>query len=287
MVISSVAANAKEFKEGDEKNLIKHIALNQLLALKRRFNGKVILCCDGRNYWRKTEFQWYKGHRKHNRAATGLDWEIVFETLNELIEELKENFQYIVLKIDTAEADDIIACLVKYFDENELVNTGLIDEPDAIIISSTDHDFQQLQAYRNVSQWNNVMKKHLVCKNPKQFLIEHICIGDAGDNIPSIVNGDNWARDRADNVATRAKPFKTARFKEFYDKGYDACLNEEEQRNFRRNEKLIDFDFIPNQIYNNIISEYMNYKILGNKAKVFNYLNAHRMKLLLNSASDF
>jgi len=287
MVISSVAANAKEFRDGDEKNLIKHIALNQLLALKKRFGGRVILCCDGRNYWRKTEFQWYKGHRKHHRDAMGLNWEIVFETLNELIDELGDIFPYIVLKLEQAEADDIIACLVKYFDKHELVNTGLIEEPDSIVISSTDNDFQQLQKYRNVTQWNNVMKKKVVCKNPSQFLIEHICCGDSGDNIPSIVNGDIWAEDRANNISTRAKPFKTARLEDFYSKGYDACLDEIEQRNYKRNEKLIDFDSIPQKVYNDIVSAYENYNIKGTKAKVFNYLNAHRMKLLLNSAADF
>lgn len=287
MVISSVAATAKEFRCAEEKDLIKHIALNQLLALKKRFKGKMILCCDGKNYWRKSEFKWYKGHRKHKRDSNFLNWDVVFETLNELIEELSENFPYVVLKVDGAEADDIIASLVKYFSENEVINTGLIDEPQQIIIASTDSDFQQLQKYKNVSQWNNVSKKMIVCKNPKEYLIEHICLGDVGDNIPSIVNNDTLAEDRANNIATRAKPFKSIRLKDFIINGYDACLTEEEQRNYRRNEKLIDFDFIPNTVYNTIINTYKTYEIKGTKAKVFNYLNSHRMKLLLNFAADF
>lgn len=289
MMISSFAAQAKDLKDGDTKDLIKHIALNQLLALKKKFNGRMILCCDSKSYWRRDEFPYYKGHRKHHREKDNsfLDWKLVFETLDELKTELVENFPYMVLEVQGAEADDIIAVLTYYFDENELVNTGLIEEPDQIIICSTDEDFQQLQKFRNVQQWNNVQKMMMVCKNPKQFLIEHICSGDTGDNIPNIMTGDWWAKARADNEPTRAKAFATARFKDFYNKGYDACTNEEEQRNFRRNEKLIDFDFIPKAIYNEIINSYLRYEIKGSKAKVFKYLQDRRMKLLLASAQDF
>lgn len=287
MVISSVAANQKDFVGSDASDLIKHIALNQLLALKKRFNGRIILCCDGRNYWRKTEFLWYKGHRKHSKDKGNLDWDIVYETLNGLIEELSDNFPYVVLQVDGAEADDIIGVLTKYLDTSELQNTGLIEEPQEIIIGSTDKDFQQLQKYRNVKQWNNVMKKFVVCKNPKQFLIEHIVTGDTGDNIPSITNSDIWAQQRAENVSTRAKPFATSRLKEFYNKGIDACKNEEEQRNYRRNERLVDLDLIPIDICVKIIEQYINYEVRGNKSKVFSYLNKHRMKLLLSSSQDF
>jgi len=288
MVISSVAANPKDFRSGDIKDLIKHIALNQILALKKRFNnGRLILCCDAKNYWRKKEFQWYKGHRKHGKDKGELDWQLVYETLNELIEELSLNFPYKVIKVDGAEADDVIAVLVKYFNENEMVNTGLIEEPETVVIASTDGDFQQLQKYRHVQQWNNVQKKMMICKNPKQYLIEHIVSGDTGDNVPSIVNGDCWAQCRADNISTRAKPLATARFKDFYNKGIDACLNEDEQRNYRRNEKLVDFDFIPQYINDAIMKAYFDCEVKGSKTKVFNYLNAHRMKLLLSFAQDF
>lgn len=287
MVISSVAANVEDVKN-DPKNLIKHIALNQLLALKKRFGGKLILCCDSRgDYWRKKEFQYYKGHRKHHKDDTGMDWELVYETLNELKVELAENFPYIVLEVPGAEADDLIAVLVKHFDENELSNTGLIDEPQEVVIASTDGDFQQLQKYRNVQQWNNVQKKMIKCKNPKQYLIEHICTGDAGDNIPNIVTGDWWARDRADDVSTRAKGFKQARLEDFYKKGIDACVDEEERRNFKRNERLVDFDFIPFELSDRILSIYTRYEVKGSNARIFNYLMAHRMKLLMSSAQDF
>jgi len=285
--ISSVAVFANELKGGDPKNMIKHIILNQLLGFKRRFGGQLIICCDSRKYWRKAEFPHYKGHRKYSRDGGFLDWEMVYEVLDEMKKELTEFFPYKVLEVDGAEADDIIPVLISYFDENELVNTGLIEEPVDVVIVSTDGDYSQLQKYRQVKQWNNVTKKMLVSKNPKQDLIGYICQGQTKDNIPNVCTNDKWSADRAANIATRASPFKTSRLLDFYNKGYDACLNEDEQRNYRRNELLLDFDKIPSVVYNDIIRVYQTTEITSSKKKIYDYLNSKRMKLLIASHSDF
>lgn len=287
MFISSATANADEIKGINSKNFVKTIVLNQLLALRKRFCGTIILCCDSKSYWRAKEFEWYKGHRKHAKEDGWIDWGALYEGLNEMKVELAENFPYIVLDIHEAEADDIIATLVKYFDENELVTTGLLQTPREIIIGSTDGDFQQLQTFRNVKQWNNVQKKFITCKNPKQYLIEHIVGGDAGDNIPNVCTGDDWARERSNGIPTRAKSFMQSRLQSFYDNGVDACLNESEQNNYRRNQRLVDFSFIPDEISDRIIQAYVNYESVGSRSAIFNYLIEHKMKLLMPSVQDF
>jgi len=287
LIISSVAVHADELKGGDAKDFIRHITLNQLLALKKRFSGQLILCCDSRWYWRKDEFPAYKGHRKHRKDTGFLDWKMVYECINDIKAEMKESFPYTLLEVEGAEADDIIATLIKYFDTNDLVINGLIEESEKIIIASTDGDFAQLLKYKNVQQWNNVKKSMVNCINPNHYLIEHICSGDDGDNVPNIMTGDWWAIDRANNVKTRANAFKKSRMLSFLSLGYGACANEEEQRNYKRNEKLIDLSLIPQKISDKILKEYIDYKICGNKQTVFNYLNAHRMKLLMASSQDF
>lgn len=288
-VISACAAQSKELKVSDEpKNLIKHIAMTMLLSWKKKFGGDLIIVCDSKNYWRKQEFPHYKGHRKHDKDDDQfLDWTMVFETLNELKAELRENFPYIVVEVEEAEADDIIAILVEYYQENDLINTCLIEEPRDIIIVSTDDDFQQLQKHRNVRQWNNVQKKFITCKNPKQFLIEHIVEGDSGDNVPSITTGDDWAKARADGIPTRAKPFKKSRITDFYNKGIDACLDETERRNWLRNEMLVDLDMIPDRINIKVLRAFLDAKPEGNKTKIFNYLVKNKMKLLMGSVGEF
>lgn len=287
-IVSSVAAQAKDLKEGDPKNMIKHIALNQLLFLRKKFGGRLIICCDADNYWRKKEFKYYKGHRQHKKDDSFLDWDLVGETVTEMKKELAEHFPYTVMEVDGAEADDIIAVLVRYFNGNELLNTGLIEKPSPIVIGSTDGDFQQLQKYKNVKQWNNVQKKFLVCESPKEYLLNHILVGDDGDNIPNICTGDEWSKARAEAVPTRATSFMhKARFESFTKNGIDACLNETEKRNFKRNEGLVDLDLIPSDLCDKIVNTYKNYEIKGSKSKVFKYLGAHRMKLLLSSYQDF
>lgn len=289
-VIAASAANAKDIREGEPKELIKHIALNQILGLRMRFKGDLIVCCDNKStgYWRKTEYPSYKGHRIHKKKDDDfLDWGLIHETIDELKVELRDNFPYTVLDVEGAEADDIIAALCAYFDENELVKCGLVEEPQDIVICSTDGDFQQLQKYRNVKQWNNVEKKFITCDNPKKFLVGHICTGDDGDNIPNICTGDWWSKARADNEKTRAKGFKQARLVDFYNRGQDACLNEEELRNFKRNEKLIDLDLIPPNVRMKIVNTYMDSEVKGTRMKVFQYLNKHRMQLLLANYHSF
>lgn len=285
-VISSITANIDEIKGNNFKDLAKHIVLNQLLALKRKFGGDIIICCDAKTYWRKDEFPHYKGHRKHKKD-TGIDWDMVYEVMNELKLELTENFPYRLLEVDGAEADDIIAVLTKYFDENELNTTGVVEVPQDVVICSSDKDYVQLQKYRNVKQWSNIQKCFVTSKNPSHDLIEMICAGQPKDNIPNIMSGDDWAKSRADDIPVRAKSFMSVRLESFYAKGYDACLNESEQRNFRRNEMLIDFDKIPSEISDRIIKAYLSSEIIGNKKKIFEYLTKHRMKLLLSHHSEF
>ncbi len=288
-VIAACAVQMKDVKDSGEdlKPLVKHVALTMILNIKKKFNGKVIIACDSnKGYWRKDEYPYYKGNRKHEDDEF-LNWTLIYETLNELKIELKENFPYIVLDVEGAEADDVIATMCKYHQDNELVFTGLIEEPVEIVIVSNDKDFQQLQKYQNVSQWNNIEKKFIECKNPIKFLEEHIALGDNTDNLPSITTGDEWSKARAEGNPIRAKNFKQARLNDFYNKGIDACLDDNERRNWKRNQKLIDMECIPFHINTKIISTYLDYEVKGSKTKMYNYFIKHKMKILLGSIQDF
>lgn len=289
-IIAAVSVEPKAIQGEDSKNMVKHIALNQILSMKKRFKPtKVILCCDAssKEYWRTEHFPSYKGHRKHSKDKGFLDWDLVYKTIEELKVELAEYFPYHVLEVNGAEADDIIAVLVKHFSKNEFISNGLFEEPSPITIISTDNDFQQLQKYKNVQQWNNVQKKLIKCSNPKQYIIGHICTGDSGDNIPNICTDDQWSIDRANNIPTRALSFMNHRLDTFYDKGINACESGKEIINYSRNERLVDLDFIPADIHDKIINTYNNSTISGSKAKVFKYLSDRRMRLLSASYQEF
>ena len=108
-----------------EEGMLRHMILNSLRFNRNKFNekyGELVICCDGRNTWRRDVFPYYKRNRKESRAASGYDWGLIFEILNTIKDELTEHFPYKVVHLDRAEADDIIAVLAKnWIDEKVLI----------------------------------------------------------------------------------------------------------------------------------------------------------------------
>ena len=89
-----VALNRSKKKEA-ELDLVRHLVLNGLRYYRSRFNeeyGELVICCDNKHYWRRDYFPNYKANRKRDRAATGLDWNAIFTHLNQIRDEIKENF---------------------------------------------------------------------------------------------------------------------------------------------------------------------------------------------------
>jgi len=82
------------------------------------------------------------------RMNSGFDWHAIFEALNQIKQELDEHFPYPVIEVDGAEADDVIASLVFWSQENDLIQFGLDFESQPVLILSGDHDFAQLQRFK-------------------------------------------------------------------------------------------------------------------------------------------
>ena len=270
----------KRGSEKDVQDLIRHVAISSIKQYKKRFGkeyGKVILACDGRNYWRKHFFPQYKASRKKNRDASDLNWTLVFDTLNLIREEIKENFPYTVLHVDRCEADDIIATLVK--------STQEFGQHEPVMIVSSDGDFKQLQKYDNVKQFSPIQKKAVSCSTSelRTNLIEHIVKGDSGDGIPNILSQDDCFI-----LEQRQSPVLSKRLAEFFEDGFDACKNDVERRNWHRNQTLVDFDYIPEDITKSILAEYeLNKNPKGDRMSVYNYLVANRCRNLLNEIEEF
>ena len=174
-----------------DDGLIRHMVLNSLRAYKVKFGeeyGDLVICCDGRNYWRKKIFPYYKAGRRRDRIQTGLDWNEIFETLNKIRDEIKDYFPYKVVDVDSAEADDIIGTLAKQADESEL---------DVYIVSG-DKDFMQLvnehiflyspsgrNAELKVYDSYAVEEKWGV---PPEKIIDLLgLMGDSSDNVPAVM----------------------------------------------------------------------------------------------------
>jgi hypothetical protein len=268
------------------EDLIRHIVLSCILSYKKKFTdqfGQLVFCSDDKRYWRRDVFQYYKANRKKARESSGFDWGLIFTTLNKIRDEIKENFPYLVIQVDGAEADDIIATLSKYSQTHALKSVGLDEEAQPVLILSGDKDFLQLQKYPNIRQYSPIQKKFLVIDDPHKYLIEHIIRGDSGDGIPNFLSADSvFVTEGVKQKSIMSKNLKIwleAKLPE------DFC-NETMLRNYKRNELLIDLSKIPQQIENDVIVAYENGP-QGDRKKLFAYFIKNRLKYLIDDLSQF
>ena len=285
VALSNILSFQRELKSSDPteiKNLIRHSTISTIKYYKKKYGkeyGELVICCDGRQYWRREHFEHYKAGRKKARDNSDLDWHLIFDTLSEIRQDLIEYFPYKVIHMDRAEADDIIASLVYLTDE---FGSPVAGQP--VMIVSSDKDFKQLHTFNTVKQWSPMQKKAVVSKHDeiKNQIIEHIVKGDAGDGIPNILSKDDCFVS-----GQRQTPVSAKRLAEFMEKGIDACRNDEEKRNWQRNVKLVDFQAIPEEIKQGIWDLYLNNSPKCDKQSVMNYLIANRCRMLLDELEEF
>lgn len=269
-LLSQISSN--KFKQLEE-DLIRHIVLNTLRSHIKKFKseyGDVVLCLDSRHYWRKQIYPYYKAHRKESREKSSLDWNLIFKVLNELKEDLKNHFPYRVIEVDSTEADDIIGTL-----------TPRISPHEKVLIISSDKDFVQLQKYSNVKQYNPMMGVFVTSKNPVKDLKEKIIRGDAGDGIPNFLS-----EDEVFVLKNRQKPISSKKLNDWLEQDPKDFCNEEMLRNYKRNQMLIDFDYIPEDIRQQIISEFDRIKP-ATKQNLYKYFVSKKLISLLECIEEF
>jgi hypothetical protein len=257
-----------------EEGIVRHMILNSIRMYRSKFGseyGELVIACDSKNYWRRALFPYYKANRKKSQAASELDWKAIFDCLSKIRAEIKEFFPYRVIDIETAEADDIIGTLCEEFG----------DTYEKILILSGDKDFQQLQKFRNVQQYDPVQKKKIICNNPEQFLIEHIIKGDAGDGIPNILSDDNCLV-----IGKRQSPMTQKKLENLVALDLQGKYDHPNYRNFARNRQLIDLTQIPVTVKQQIMESYSQQ---ANKKSnnLLNYFIANKLKNLTDSIGEF
>ena len=275
VTISNIMMQYKTFGSLDE-GMIRHMILNSIRAYRKKFSdkyGELVICCDDRHYWRKDLYPEYKGHRKKDQANDDFDWNTLFKHLNTIKDELREFFPYQVIQAETAEADDIIGTLCHQF--------GSQLGGDPILILSGDKDFKQLQVYSNVDQYAPVQKKWIKEPNAAMFLKEHILIGDKGDGIPNFLSDDKCLIE-----GRRQKPLGAKKISKWVNETPEDFCDENMLRGYKRNEQLVDLNFIPAVVRDDILSKYNDDVSVG-RSKLFNYFVSHKLKNLMQSLSDF
>ena len=213
---------------------------------------QIIFARDGNDVWRYKIFPDYKGNRDNDCEEGGVN-----DGPGPVFKHTNENFhckveKSTVIRVDTAEADDIIAVAVDYYQK-------AIPDCEITIITG-DHDMLQL-CKPGVQIYNLKGKKftNITCSNPYESKMMKILAGDPSDNIKS-------AFPRC-GKGTAAKMIKDPNvFHEW------AAKHGMEQYNL--NCYLVDFRYIPKPIQQEIIQglEKTIQIIRGNKNDINCYL---------------
>jgi len=254
------------------KEMVRYMVINSLRGLNLKFKnvwGEMVLCADAANPWRRDIYPNYKHARRQGRVDSATDWDNIFMVINEIREEIKENFPFKVMHVEKAEADDLIATLVNH------------KKDDMFLIISGDKDFIQLQIHSYVKQYSPILKKYIgEDLNPITFLHEQIIKGDRSDGIPNILSPD-------DIFLTKEKqrPINKKRLEE-WSKIENIPLGSETKKFYDRNKQLIDLNCIPEDIQKSIINTYNNY-IVPNRSKLLPYFIKNKLKSLMENIGDF
>ena len=252
--------------------MVRQMVLNSLRGFNLKFRdeyGEMVLCSDAADPWRRQIFPHYKHGRRKGRVDSDTDWDNIFDIMATIKKELVDNFPYKVMYVENAEADDIIATLIK-------------QQQDMIyLIISGDKDFIQLHHYGNVYQFSPILKGFIGEQDdPKQFLYEQIIKGDRSDGVPNILSDDEiFVR------GDRQKPITKQKLEEWSNLD-NIPLGSETKKNYNRNKKLIDLSQIPKTIEDSIINSYRSYKV-PNRSLLLPYFIKHKLKSLIENINDF
>ena len=219
----------KMFLESIEKILKKKIIKNSIL----------VFCCDSQRgtLWRKKLYNDYKEGRVDLSIKN--NFKSVFKyTFKKLIPKIIKEAKYpsYMFKLNKIEADDLIAIISK-----ELIRKN--KNMDIIIISSDDDFTQLLNKNIKIIDFKKKVFNQNEEKQSKLLLYKKILLGDCSDNIPSVLPKDR----KILSLKRRKKILEDH-------KELTLFLNENPQylKQYEINKKLIDFNYMPNNIIKKI-----------------------------------
>ena len=273
----AIAPVIMEAVKADDLWLMRHMILNSIRMYRKKFKqyGEVVIVADNGGNWRKEVYPQYKFKRHNNREESSVDWDVAFQNINTIFEEIGENFPYKTIKQWGCEADDSIAEIVKWTQE--------FGNHEEVMIVSSDKDFKQLHKFSNVHQFSAITKKLIKVDNPRLTQLEHFITGDAGDGVPNCLSPDNTFADGIKQNTLTAKK-KAALMED------PRALGDEVYRNYLRNKKMIDLtetSECPENTKKDIINKFIEQDKRDNKSKVMNFFIKNQCRGLLEVIEEF
>lgn len=229
-------------------------------TIKENEPDRVIMVQDSES-WRKDIYPDYKATRAAKREASVVNFTVFFPVAEEFLKQLEQCFKNIqFIRIPKAEADDIIATLVKNLSNDNIINV------------SSDKDFYQLFKYKNYSQYDGIKHQFIQVLNPENELLLKIILGDKGDNIPSLKRGVGPKKAQA-----------------IIDEDLDLWLTTEGlHERFNENNQLISFECIPNDLTLAIMKSVNTFERGQFDAKqYFKFINKSGLAELMDKLTEY
>lgn len=226
----------KHFDDTYMKNLVKFKTMYNI----PNENMIIIRDCPRETIWRMNIYPEYKGTRKNVCTYKNKKYNIgnIFRHIyGNLYPRLEKIHGFKLLKVENAEADDIIAILtnkIRDMDRNRLV-----------VIISNDNDYLQLVNEKTLI-WSlqNKLLNTKVEMTAEEILLKKILRGDECDNIPSIVG--NMSENKLNELIKDSQKLQ------------DWLILNNKDASFQNNKKLIDFNCIPELIKSNVMQHIVN-----------------------------
>lgn len=251
--------NMKEITSDEEvQKHFKELVIKKIEEIKKKNKIKdnvfILKDCERKTIWRNDEIEDYKGGR--------IQKNFVGSFYGMGIKEIINNKSYQHISYNCLEADDLA-----YLSVRELVD--IKEYKGKILIITNDNDYIQLLKYSSNIELMNLQKHDISNRNKFDsidiFLQMKILNGDESDNINSIFVIDDEKIKKIYNVKekkevrlTKALILDIASNKASFD---DYIKNNKKQpelyTNYLRNQKLIDFEFIP-EVYKGLVE----YKVI-------------------------
>ena len=253
----------------------RYFLLNSIITIKTKFQPDELVLAIDSSSWRKKEFKYYKAQRVLAREKqTDFNYKEFIEISNGFIAEIEEFLPYKVVRVDGAEADDIIAVLVNLWRDKN------------ITIVSRDKDFKQLLRSPNIKMYDPIDKEFKTVECPYAYLMEHILIGDKSDGIPNMLSDDNIFVTSGKRQKSITKNVKASMSELGLEK---FAIENNIIDKYERNKKLVELskDEIPEDIWNNIIFRYNELDPKGDYIKVLQFLQRHKIRALVDKVDRF
>ena len=194
--------------------------------------------CPRKKIWRVEHFPKYKA----NRDATYNDpnWKggPVFKFAHqELLYQLQKKHNFRIMECPTAEADDVVAILKTHIRKQQPTKQ--------IVIVTNDHDYLQLlDEYTILINLKHKLLSEKSLGSREKDLNMKIILGDSADNIPKSIPrcGKKTALTLVNNPEELQKKLE----------------NQEIFEQYSLNQLLIDFNYIPKNICDTVIQQYLD-----------------------------